>query len=160
MISENTSTPSFSCFILDATVPYALATLQAPPHGERKGLRKKAKQWSVVTPISIMHRKAHISQGFKQGLQIGCEGSQMTSRPQFPPCWHREIVVNSLGVTSPFETLLAMDPHPPKMHIPTNFCIQFQGVWGFPTPIQGSWVPKKSMDWAMAVFLQIRKFYK
>lgn len=84
-ILENTSTARFSCFILDAAVPYALATLQAP-HGERKGLRKKAKQWSVVTPISIMHRKAHISQGFEQGLQIGCGGSQMTSGPQFPPC--------------------------------------------------------------------------
>lgn len=54
--------------------------------GKGKDSGKKPSQWSVVTPISIMHRKAHISQGFKQGLQIGCEGSQMTSRPQFPPC--------------------------------------------------------------------------
>lgn len=51
----------------------------------KKRLRKEAKHWSVVPRIPIMHKKAHISQGFKQGLRIGCEGSQMTSRPQFPP---------------------------------------------------------------------------
>lgn len=134
------------------------------PHGERKGLRKKkkAKQWSVVTPISMMHRKAHISQGFKQGLQIGGEGSQMASRPQFPPCGMERLWLTLWGgwVTSPLETLLAMDPHSPKMHIPTDFWIQFQGVWGFPTPIQGSLGFKKNR-WIgqMAVFLQIRNFF-
>lgn len=69
---------------MGATVPYALATLQAP-YEERKDSEKKPSSGVLLPPIPIMHKKAHISQGFKQGLRIGCEGSQMTSRPQFPP---------------------------------------------------------------------------
>lgn len=54
----------------------------------------------------------------------------MTSRPQFPPCGIKKLWFLTLGggVTSPFENLLVMDPHSPEMHIPTNFCVQFQGV--------------------------------
>lgn len=128
--------------------------------GGRKGLRKKAKQWSVVTPIPIMHRKAHISQGFKQGLQIGCEGSQMTSRPQFPPYGIKKLWFLTLwGVTSPYEKLLAMYPHSPKIHILTNLCIQFQGVWGISNS-NPRFLGSKPMDWAIAVFLQLKKNYK
>lgn len=69
---------------MGATVPYALVTLQAP-YEERKDSEKKPSSGVLLPRIPNMHKKAHISQGFKQGLRIGCEGSQMTSRPQFPP---------------------------------------------------------------------------
>lgn len=66
-----------------------------------------------------MHRNSSHIQGFNQGLQTGHEGSQMTSRPQFPPYGIKKLWFLTLGggVTSPFEILLVMDSHPPKMYI-------------------------------------------
>lgn len=83
-----------------------------------------------------MHRTAHISQGFKQGLRIGCEGSQMTSGLSFLLVTKEMWFLILLGHSPQWK--LAGDGFSfSKMHIPPNFCIQFQGVWGSPPPIQG-----------------------
>lgn len=80
---------------------------------------------------------AHISQGLKRGLQIGYEGSQMTSRPQFPPCGIKKNCQQLFWITVPFENLLAMDHQSRNMHIPTNYT-QFRESGKSPTPTQGS----------------------
>lgn len=75
---------------------------------------------------------AHISQGFNQGLQIGCEGSQMTSRPQFPPCSIKKSWFLTLGggVTSPFENLLLKILIPLKCTFPLISAYHFREfVW-------------------------------
>lgn len=115
-----------------------------------------------------MHRKAHISQGFKQGLQIGCGGSQMTSGPQFPPCGIEKLWSTLFGEEArgrggchlPLNTCWRwMDPHSPKMHIPTASCIRFRGGdLGIPNSNPRFLRFKIDGLGELLFFLQIRKF--
>ena len=152
------STLIFCCFIMGATVPYALATLQAP-YGERKDSEKKPSSGVLLPRIPITHKKAHISQGFKQGLQIGCEGSQMTSRPQFPPYGINKLWFLTLqGWDLPLKTCWRWILIPEKRTVPLISAYNFRefGISNSNPRFPDS----KSTDWAIAVFLQLKKIDK
>lgn len=67
-----------------------------------KGLRSQAVE-CCYPEYSLCIDSSHIP-GIQQGLQLGCDGSQMTSRPQFPPCGKGTVVLNSSGSQPPLKT--------------------------------------------------------